>query len=203
MIRREREKYPSFRPRFKIVICPDETEILAQVQLSQSPPTIAHQSDILCPEAGKAGTEISRIGYLIVADCDLLEPDQSQGVSSEDALQGSEGHTPQLESVAFTPQERKAAAVIERLIKRHRRRAGGIIAAAFERLAKKLEENIPIDKLDRSLLLCVRGPLPHVLAFVRTMRNLSQEAIESLNRDIQYHGHEDIEELHAKGVEVR
>lgn len=55
--------YPSNRPRFKTVICPDERDISAEVQLAPYPPVIALQSDILCP--GKDQTSKHRVNWPI------------------------------------------------------------------------------------------------------------------------------------------
>lgn len=134
----------------------------------------------------------------------LSAPAQRRGGSTNKSAQKKpEVEAPQLESVASTPEDRRSASIIQAFFRRHRRRAGGPIAAAFERLAKKLKEHTPGSRLERSLLLCLRGPMPHVLAYIRTLKKLSEDTIQTLNRDIQESSHKGIEQLHVKGVEVR
>ncbi|KAG8960165.1 hypothetical protein FRC05_007043 [Tulasnella sp. 425] len=185
MIRRD-VGYPSLRAPFKLVVCLDERNLLARLRLAQNPPAIALQSNILCSETNQ------------------IAPAQQGGRSANKSAQKKPVvEAPQLESVASTPEDRRSASIIQAFFRRHRRRAGGLIAAAFERLAKKLKEHTPGSRLERSLLLCLRGPLPHVLAYIRTLKKLSEETIQTLNRDMQESSHKDIDGLHAKGVEVR
>ncbi|KAG8887494.1 hypothetical protein FRC00_000395 [Tulasnella sp. 408] len=146
---------------------------------------IALQSDILCP--GKDQTSFGK---------------QEIGVPGN-GVQGRSVAAPGLESVASTPEDRRSASIIQAFFRRHRRRAGGPIAAVCERLAQKLKKRARSYNLARPLLLCVRGPLPHVLAYLRTLKILCEETIQALNRDMKESGHENIEELHEKGVEVR
>ncbi|KIO30551.1 hypothetical protein M407DRAFT_20439 [Tulasnella calospora MUT 4182] len=185
MIRRD-VGYPSLRPRFKPVVCPSETDILSKLRLTQYPPTIALQSEILCPGASQIGSE-----------------KQGPGLPGKSAPKKPAVEAPQLESVASTPEDRRSASIIQAFFRRHRRRAGGPIAAVFERLAKKLQERTRGYGLERRLLLCIRGPLPHVLAYLRTFKQRSEDTIQTLNQDMQESSHEDIEELHAQGIEVR
>ncbi|KAG9047262.1 hypothetical protein FS837_002665 [Tulasnella sp. UAMH 9824] len=185
MIRRD-VGYPSIRPRFKTVVCWDAKDLLAKLRLTQYPPVIALQSEILCPGGSQIGSE-----------------KQGSGFSGQSAPKKPVGEAPQLESVASTPEDRRSASIIQAFFRRHRRRAGGPIAAVFERLAKKLKERTRGYGLERSLLLCIRGPLPHVLAYLRTFKQLSEDTIQDLNRDMQKSSHEEIEELHAQGIEIR
>ncbi|KIO30547.1 hypothetical protein M407DRAFT_20435 [Tulasnella calospora MUT 4182] len=184
MIRRD-VGHPTIRPRFKTVVCPDGKDILAKLRISQYPPVIALQSDILCPGGNLPGFK-----------------KQEEGVSGN-GVQTKSAAGPGFESVPSTPEDRRSASIIQAFFRRHRRRAGGPIAAVFERLAQKLKKRTRNYKLARPLLLCIRGPLPHVVAYLLTLRNISDKTIQTLNRNMQKISHEKIEELHEKGVEVR
>ncbi|KAG8957107.1 hypothetical protein FRC00_004466, partial [Tulasnella sp. 408] len=184
-IRRDVE-YPSLRVRFKAVVCWDEKDILAQLQLTPYPPVIALQSDILHPGTIPIGPE-----------------KQEGGASAKTPQETLVTEAPQLESIASTPEDRRSVAIIEAFILRHRRRAGGPIAAEFERLAKELEQRTQGYGLERCLLLCIRGPLPHVLAYILVLKRLSEETVQTLNRRMQESSHKDIDELRAEGTEVR
>ncbi|KIO30552.1 hypothetical protein M407DRAFT_20440 [Tulasnella calospora MUT 4182] len=170
----------------KILVCPSEASLLNNLRLGRNPPAIALQSDILSP-----GWYQDR----------STEPEAGSSVPNS-----REWHTwqqPQLESVAFTPEDRRSASIVQAFFCRHKRRAGGPIAAAFEKLIKKCIGSQEIPSIDRHLLLCLRGPLPHVLGYLRTLRGFAESAVQSLNQEMQAINHEEIEEVHAKGVEIR
>ncbi|KAG9047261.1 hypothetical protein FS837_002664 [Tulasnella sp. UAMH 9824] len=202
MIRRD-VGYPSIRPRFKTVVCSDAKDILAKLQLTQYPPAIALQSDILCPgrsrESHQTAPSLSE---------DLKGPSsgsdkQRDGLSYNNAQSRPVDKAPTFESVASTLQRRRSASIIQAFFRRHRRQAGGPIAAAFERLATKLQERTGSYILERALLLCIRGPLPHVLAYLQTLKNLSEGTIQKLNRGLPNINLQNIQELHEKGIEAR
>lgn len=108
----------------------------------------------------------------------------------------------QMEGVEYTEKHTASASVIRRLFKRHRRRAGGPISAAFEQFVKQLLQN-PNNRPGRFLILCLRGPLPHVLALLYKLRDASLVEIAAHNKAMQASKHEDLDSLHARGKDIR
>ncbi|KAG9047263.1 hypothetical protein FS837_002666 [Tulasnella sp. UAMH 9824] len=162
----------------KIIRYANENELLAKLQLTQHPPAIILQSD--APSAGvtqtaKNETFISTMG--------------AQSVRGE----------VRLEAVASTPRNEKGALIIQAFFRRCGRRAGGPIAAAYEQLIRKLGEN----QLDPNLRLCLRGPLPHVLEYLQTLKAASDSAIDSWKREMRNSSNEALDDLHIKGLELR
>lgn len=109
----------------------------------------------------------------------------------------------QLEGIEYTQQHIKSAQVIQNLFRRHRRRAGGPIASAFEELVKRALDLPEPYRPGRFLLLCLRGPLPHVLKYLQTLKDACQETIIALNKSIELSKHEEFDGLHVKGDEAR
>lgn len=175
---------------------------------SYSVPNIPHWS-----HSRAISSALGRIKLVSTEQIGPLSPKDLTEVSSDTEKQGSGGSesgvqswlvaAPGLESVASTPEERRSASIIQAFFRRRGRRAGGIIAAVCERLAQKLKKRTRNYNLVRPLLLCIRGPLPHVLAYLRTLKILSDESIQTLNQNMKETGYENLEELYEKGVEAR
>lgn len=124
----------------------------------------------------------------------------AKGEEASSANRSSEGPT-QVEGVRYTEKHHKSASMIRRLFLHHRRRAGGPVAAAFEELVKRLlkgQETRP-----RFLLLCLRGPLPHVLNYLHRLKEVSHNEVVSLNKAMQASKHQDLDAYHARGLEIR
>lgn len=109
----------------------------------------------------------------------------------------------QMEGVDYKPIHQKGASTIQACFRRHRRRAGGPIAHAFEELAMRRKTLSEGSQPGRFLLICLRGPLPHVVAYLHTLRDVCQGAVTVLNKEMHTSKHEALDELHGKAVEVR
>lgn len=88
----------------------------------------------------------------------------------------------QLESEAHTEADHSRARIIQAFFRQHRRRAGGPIARAFEELAIRLVKENEEYPPSRDLLLCIRGPLPHVLAYLKVLHNTCQAEVKTLTK---------------------
>ncbi|KAG8937466.1 hypothetical protein FRC00_005252 [Tulasnella sp. 408] len=182
VVRQKAKALPSVVAGMRTIFCPDEGKLLKKLQLVDSPPTIALQSQTLIPGlrqvASNPGIE--------------LKPQQSDAALEQKSLQ--------LERKSYP---RNTASVIQAFFRRHRRRAGGPIARAFEDLAKKMAEDPDGQPPSRYLLLCVRGPLPHVLAYLNRLPDACLTRIRTLTKEMQDSEHEMIEELREKKDDVR
>lgn len=127
----------------------------------------------------------------------------SPRVDETEPTQGASEIPGQLEGVEYTQQHIKSARIIQRLFRRHRRRAGGPIAAAFEEMAKRGLQLPEPYRPGQLLLLCLRGPLPHVLKFLQKLKDACQETISGLNKRIELSNHEELDALNVQGAEAR
>ncbi|KAG9047260.1 hypothetical protein FS837_002663 [Tulasnella sp. UAMH 9824] len=159
----------------KTITCPDGKTLLKNLQLSPHPPVIALQGQAPSLSGGQAPTNAT--------------PKEEEKV--------------QLESVASTAEDQKSALIIQAFFRRHRRRAGGPIPAAFEDLVKKLDGVVVNDRPSKDLLLCLRGPLPHVLAYLKAFHETCQAATEVVTKEMQMKSHEMLDELREKKDEIR
>ncbi|KIO30539.1 hypothetical protein M407DRAFT_20427, partial [Tulasnella calospora MUT 4182] len=159
----------------KTITCPNGKILLTNLQLSPHAPVIALQCGALLGNGGQAP--------------------QKATSNEEEKLQ--------LESVASTAEDQKSALIIQAFFRRHRRRAGGPIPAAFEDLVRKLDGAVETDRLSEHLLLCLRGPLPHVLAYLKTFHETCQTATEVVTKEMQTKNHEMLDELREKKDEIR
>ncbi|KAG8921018.1 hypothetical protein FRC01_000479 [Tulasnella sp. 417] len=162
----------------KIISYSDEGEILPKLLLTQDPPAIVIQPRT--PSVGMAQT----------AEHGVLKPGSS--------TQGVRGG-PQLHIVQSTPENEKSASILQTFFRRYGHRAGGLNAAAYEQLAWRLGKK----QVDRNLRLCLRGPMPHVLGYLQTLKAASNEATDAWKREMQASSHETLDELHLKGIELR
>ncbi|KAG8937462.1 hypothetical protein FRC00_005248 [Tulasnella sp. 408] len=186
VVRQKAKVLPTLVAGMRTIFCPDEGKILKKLQLVDSLPTIALQSQTLIP------------GLKQVTSNPGIKPKPQQGFA---ALEQKEEDL-QLESESYTEEDEKKASVIQGFFRRHKRRDGGPIARAFEDLAKKMTED-PDGEPSRYLLLCVRGPLPHVLAYLKRLHDACQTRVRSLTKEMQDSEHEMIEELREKKDDVR
>lgn len=108
-----------------------------------------------------------------------------------------------MESVAYTAEDQKSASLIQAFVRRDRRRAGGTIAAAFDDLVKRLNGAAEADRPGKDLLLCLRGPLPHVLAYLKVLHEACQAKVGSLTKEMKTEDHEMLDELREKKDELR
>ncbi|KAG8914807.1 hypothetical protein FRC01_003904 [Tulasnella sp. 417] len=122
-----------------------------------------------------------------------------QGGTAKD----TEAETEQMEGVDYKPIHHKGASTIQAFFRRHRRRAGGPIASAFEELAKRRILLANADPPGRFLLLTLRGPLPHVIASLQKLKDISHGAVIALNKKMQVSQHQELDDLHAQGLEIR
>ncbi|KAG8921255.1 hypothetical protein FRC01_000339 [Tulasnella sp. 417] len=161
----------------KIINYSDEGEILPKLLLTQYPPAIVIQ-----PRTVSVGVVQTGHG--------VLKPESS--------MQGVRGG-PQLRMAESTPENEKSASILQTFFRRYGHRAGGPNAAAYEQLAWRLEKK----QVDRNLRLCLRGPMPHVLGYLQTLKAASNEATDAWKREMQASSHETLDELHLKGIELR
>ncbi|KAG8960167.1 hypothetical protein FRC05_007045 [Tulasnella sp. 425] len=188
-----------------ILMCQSEASILGRLLLVPNPPTIVLQSDIFFPGWHLESESFEAVSSLTAGLNGLFlgsghpEPSSPTATSQEGQL----WEHSKFESVPSTPEDRRSASIVQAFFRRHKRRAGGPIAAAFEKLVKKVIASREGPSFDRHLVLCLRGPLPHVLGYLQTLRGISESVVQSLNKEMQMINHEEIEEIHAKGVEIR
>ncbi|KAG8921858.1 hypothetical protein FRC00_008135 [Tulasnella sp. 408] len=187
VVRQKAKVLPSLVAGMRTIFCPDEGKLLKKLQLVDSPPTIALQSQTLIPGLKQATSNPG------------IKPKPQQGYA---ALEQKEEDL-QLESESYTEEDEKKASIIQGFFRRHKRRDGGPIARAFEDLAKKMTEDPDEEQPSRYLLLCVRGPLPHVLAYLKRLHDACQTRVRSLNKEMQDSEHEMIEELREKKDDAR
>ncbi|KAG8906147.1 hypothetical protein FRC01_008108, partial [Tulasnella sp. 417] len=135
----------------------------------------------------------------VVAPTPGIKPQPKQGYAK---LEQKEEDL-QLESEAYTEEDQKSASIIQAFFRRHKRRAGGPIAQAFEDLAQKITECSEEQEPSRDLLLCLRGPLPHVLAYLKRLHDTCLARVRALTKEMQDSEHEMLEELREKKDDVR
>ncbi|KAG8947676.1 hypothetical protein FRC00_008989, partial [Tulasnella sp. 408] len=109
----------------------------------------------------------------------------------------------QMEGVDYKPIHHKGASTIQAFFRRHRRRAGGPIASAFEDLVKRRALLANADPPSRFLLLSLRGSLPHVVASLQKLKDISQGAVTALNKKMQVSQHQELDDLHSQALEIR
>ncbi|KAG8917203.1 hypothetical protein FRC01_002611, partial [Tulasnella sp. 417] len=129
-----------------------------------------------------------------------VKTEPSKGDEASSTNRSSEGAN-QMEGVGYTEKHHTSASIIRRLFLHHRRRAGGPVAAAFEELVKRLTKGP--EKRSRLLLVCLRGPLPHVLNYLHRLKEVAQTEVTSLNKAMQASKHQDLDAHHARGLEIR
>lgn len=187
IVRQKSKGLPGLVAGMRTIFCPDEGRLLKKLQLVDSPPTIALQSQILIP------------GSKQVASTPGLKTQPQQGY----AVLAQKEEDLQLESEAFTEEDKKSASVIQAFFRRHKRPAGGPIARAFQDLAKKIADCPDGQEPSRNVLLCLRGPLPHVLAYLKLLHDTCLTRVRSLTKEMQDSEHEMLEELREKKDDVR
>ncbi|KAG8900069.1 hypothetical protein FRC00_014671 [Tulasnella sp. 408] len=166
----------------RTVFCPDEKKLLQKLQLTPHPPAIT-----LHAEAMQTGST-----QIIVGKVQL---------GGKDNLTSEEG----LESLGYVKEEWKSASIIQAFFRRRRSRAGGPLALAplFEDLANRVIKASDPNHPERYILLCLRGPLPHVLAYLQTMKDITQDADKALITEMSSSDHDAIDELYMKRKEVQ
>ncbi|KAG8916691.1 hypothetical protein FRC01_002915 [Tulasnella sp. 417] len=184
-------------PGSQLVFCTSDSELLRGLLLDSHVPLAAPflhfvQSDY------RGQTAPPEVSFSMAASATVDQSEPPQGSADNPAENPA-----QLEGIEYTQQHMKSARVVQSLFRRHRRRAGGPIVAAFEELARRgLELQEPY-RPGRFLLLCLRGPLPHVLQYLQKLKDSCQETISSLNKRVELSNHEEIDALYVKGAEAR
>ncbi|KAG8948841.1 hypothetical protein FRC04_009306 [Tulasnella sp. 424] len=165
IIIRQSQKVPGLVAGMKTIFCPDEKRLLKRIQLADYPPMIALQCETLLPSSKQDSSN----------PVPKAQPPQinAQNEQEEDL---------QLESEAYTEDDHNGARIIQAFFRQHRRRAGGPIAGAFEDLANRLVKENEEYPPSRDLLLCIRGPLPHVLAYLKVLHNTCQAEVKTLTK---------------------
>ncbi|KAG9047264.1 hypothetical protein FS837_002667 [Tulasnella sp. UAMH 9824] len=178
----QKEGPPSTITGSRTVFCPDEKKLLQRLQLTPHPPAITLHAD-----ATQRGSTQSSVAEVRPGGKDIH-------VSGEG-----------LESLGYVKEEWKGASVIQAFYRRRRRRAGGPLALApvFEDLANRIIKASEPNPPERYILLCLRGPLPHVLAYLQTMKDVTQDADKALITEMSSSDHEAIDELYMKRKEVQ
>ncbi|KAG8921020.1 hypothetical protein FRC01_000481 [Tulasnella sp. 417] len=171
----------------RTVFCPDEKKLLQKLQLSPDPPAITLQGDALQMNSTQNNIQGAHPG-------------------NQDNLASGENNT-RLESLGYIEEEWKSASVIQAFFRHRRRRAGGPLALAplFEDLANRvIKASVPRPP-DKHLLLCLRGPLPHVLAYLQTMKDVTQDAFKALNLEARLSSDQDstLDDLYMKRKDIQ
>ncbi|KAG8937464.1 hypothetical protein FRC00_005250 [Tulasnella sp. 408] len=179
---RQKERVPGLVAGMKTVFCPDEKKLLLRLKLADYPPTIALQCETLLPNP-KPGTSSSGLKAKV-------QRTNARVFQKEEDLQ--------LESEAYTEEAQNAASFIQAFFRRHRRRAGGPIAIAFDELATTITQDLERSQASRDLLLCLRGPLPHVLTYLKLLHTTCLAKVNSLTEEMKNSDHERIEELRER-----
>ncbi|KAG9016355.1 hypothetical protein FRB90_003160 [Tulasnella sp. 427] len=150
------------------------------------------------------------IGDHIPLAAPSIAPKQPETTKAQEAKPGGNKETEgaaepviQMEGVDYKPVHREGASTIQAFFRRHRRRDGGPIALAFEELAQRRQNTPGLSPPGRFLLLCLRGPLPHVLAYLNNLNARCQTAVTALNKEMHHSKHEALDELHSKAMEIR
>ncbi|KAG8926506.1 hypothetical protein FRC01_008767, partial [Tulasnella sp. 417] len=179
----------------RYVMCSTDEELLRKLLLG---PHIPLSAPLLLPKQPAKPRGPPKDARATTA----LNAEPAKGDEAASANRSSEGPT-QMEGVGYTEKHHEKASVIRRLFLQHRRRAGGPMAAAFEELVKRLMEGQ--ENRHRFLLLCLRGPLPHVMNYLYRLKEASQAEVASLNKAMQASNckHQDLDAYHARGLEIR
>ncbi|KIO30545.1 hypothetical protein M407DRAFT_20433 [Tulasnella calospora MUT 4182] len=180
------------RPRY--VMCSNDEELLRKLLIG---PRIPLAAPLLLPKpAAKPRGPAQGIPAASSAKVQDIKADEPKSGNHS-----AEGPV-QMEGLDYTDKHNASASIIRRLFLHHRRRAGGPVCVAFEQLVKRLLQD-QNNRPGRFLILCLRGPLPHVLALLYKLRDASQVEITALNKAMQASKHEDLDELHARGKDIR
>ncbi|KIO30554.1 hypothetical protein M407DRAFT_20442 [Tulasnella calospora MUT 4182] len=169
----------------RTVFCPDERKLLQRLQLTPHPPAITLQGEATQIDSTQNSAHEVKLG-------------------NKDTLTSRENNT-RLESLAYVEEEWKSASVIQAFFRHRGRRAGGSLAltSVFEDLANRIVKASEPHPPERYILLCLRGPLPHVLAYLQTMMDVTQDAFKALNKEMLSSDHEALDELYMKRKEVQ
>ncbi|KIO23210.1 hypothetical protein M407DRAFT_27279 [Tulasnella calospora MUT 4182] len=97
----------------------------------------------------------------------------------------------------------KSARKIQAFILRHHTRADGSLEAAFEEVAKRFIRMQTSDPPSRFLLLCLRGPLPHVVSFLEKFQYMVQHEVSAVGKKMAYGKDENMDEIFRKLVKLR
>ncbi|KAG9016354.1 hypothetical protein FRB90_003159 [Tulasnella sp. 427] len=187
IIRQRMTKMPSLVGGMRTIFCPDERRLLKKLQLVDASPTIALQSEILMPDMNRGGSSNAE------------QKTQSQQINPEN---GQEEDI-QLESESYTEDDHKCARIIQAVFRRHKQRTRDPIRNAYHDLAKRLVGDPEGPSPHRHLLLCLRGPLPDVLAYLRVLHNLCLAVVANITKEMQNSDHEMLEELREKKDDLR
>ncbi|KAG8942986.1 hypothetical protein FRC04_003272 [Tulasnella sp. 424] len=171
-------------PGVRTIFCPDESKIVEQLLLTPDLPAL-----------------VAPINHVI----DPGNPTSPESAPSKDTREArpKQGNRPTNESSRDERDLQKSATTIQAFFRRHKPRAGGKITADFEDVVRFQIRSPERCAPARSWLLCLRGPLPHVIEFLHKTADLAQSSIDLLNEEMHSSNHEALDELHAKGAELR
>lgn len=165
---------------------------MKDLQLASHPPAIVLQCEALPTNASQNGMSL----------CVCSSNSGSTLLPASIALSTHEDENLQVESAASTAENQRSALVIQAFFRRHRR-AGGPIPTAFEDVVKKLNRATEADRPGKNLLLCLRGPLPHVLGYLKVLHEACQAKVGRLTREMQTKDHEMLDELREQKDDIR
>lgn len=97
----------------------------------------------------------------------------------------------------------ESARKIQAFILRHRTRPDDSLEAAFEEVAKRRIRMQTSDPPSRFLILCLRGPLPHVVSFLEKFKETVQNEVSVIGKRIAGGKDENMDELSRTIVELR
>lgn len=180
----QKEARPIGIPGVRTIFCPDESRIVEQLLVTPDLPAL------LAPVNQVTGPG---------------NPTSPESAPSEGAREArlEQGNRPSNESSRDEGDLQRSATIIQAFFRRHKQRAGGKFAADFEDVVRFQIGSPERCTPARSWLLCLRGPLPHVVEFLHQTTDLAQSSIDLLNEEMHSSNHEALDELHAKGAELR
>ncbi|KAG8937366.1 hypothetical protein FRC00_006484 [Tulasnella sp. 408] len=168
----------------KTIFCPDDQMLLDE---------LSHVS----PEIVAPSTDTNAEEDMIASEPVLIEPipdieEQPSPEATEDSV------APRMD----TEHHQRSAKVIQAFFLRYYQiRADDSIAAAFEDAAKRRISTTPSNPPSRFLLLCLRGPLPHVVEFLEKLKTMAQNEVSALNKRLTKE--ENLDELSREVRRIR
>ncbi|KAG9044657.1 hypothetical protein FS837_007754 [Tulasnella sp. UAMH 9824] len=170
----------------KTIFCPDD-QMLLDILSHVSPAIAAPSTDTNVDEP------------MIASESIFIEP-----IPDIEAQPSPEATEDNVSQRMVTEHHQRSARVIQAFFLRHYQiRADDSIAAAFEDVIKRRIRMTESDPPSRFLLLCLRGPLPHVVEFLEQLKSMAQNEVSALNKRLAASKDENLDELSRKAVEVR
>lgn len=201
----QKEARPIGIPGVRTIFCPDESRIVEQLLVTPDLPALLAPVNQVTGPGNPSRAFSILIDLLSRLKLPLVSTASPESAPSEGAREArlEQGNRPSNESSRDEGDLQRSATIIQAFFRRHKQRAGGKFAADFEDVVRFQIGSPERCTPARSWLLCLRGPLPHVVEFLHQTTDLAQSSIDLLNEEMHSSNHEALDELHAKGAELR